>query len=742
MEQLSQNALVEAEVQRLEAELERGRRQLAAMEAQLAKKRARAKLPSRQHTEGEYSKTVAPPPASRDESISEDEDEEEDDPAAAAAVAAASAAAAARAGVPGGVSGTRGIDAASAAAVANPDQLQLRALCQAGLDAPPAHDADEPTPVASRAARGAGPRPPAPAKAALASAAAKEALRLLTEQKLPLSEETEYTKKLLKIVVGYLKVNSTGDLADRVRALSVCLGILPSATMFARPVNTHNLETYNMKDYNAIVLQPMDYTTIFSKLIGNIYKDGFEFKSDMELVFYNCKHYNGEDTDFGRAATMHENEFKRLVKKWASLDAPQKLAKPPPARAAPKPAQKRRRADVGGSGGAAGEEVDEEEVRRAAKRTAERAAEVAAFGHAEAARRQQQLRDAAQRRAERQRRAVPPAATAHPPMKFEQKRQLSVALANLPIERQARIAQILADIVEEQDDEIEIDLDQMDNTTLWRLFDYVFPKSKQMQMGITRDELVVGAPSAAPVAARSANPVAAAAAAASSSSSDDSSSDDSSDDDDDKPAVSKPVAGEPKPSAPAIIPDAMVRKEVIIQNASSWANFAAQGAAAAGGTAATGGNGTAAAGEAAIPDALWSEFARKEAEKEAAREEQERIKQAREREEAKRAAAVAKAKADAEAAEQAQRAAAEAEEARRVAEREAARERARAELMSVDQTVNLDEQRSLMEEMGGGGGAYGSFTMPAFPGMDEPAPVITSTNKPPRVPYGTWHDVE
>jgi hypothetical protein len=34
----------------------------------------------------------------------------------------------------------------------------------------------------------------------------------------------------------------------------------------------------------------------------------------------------------------------------------------------------------------------------------------------------------------------------------------------------------------------------------------------------------------------------------------------------------------------------------------------------------------------------------------------------------------------------------------------------------------LDEQRSLMEEMGGGGGAYGGFAMPAFPGMDAPAP--------------------
>jgi hypothetical protein len=748
MEQLSQNELLEAEVARLEAKLERRRRQLAAMEARLAEKRAREKLPSRQHTEGEYSKAVAPPPAARDESSSEDKDEDKDAPAAATAMAAIPAAATARAGVAGGFSGTRGIDAASAAAAEIPDQHQLRALCQLGLDAPQAHNADEPTPVASRAARETGPRLPAPAKAvkpALAASAAEEALRLLRAENLPLSEETKYTTKLLKIVMGYLKVNSTGDLANRVRALSVCLGTLPSATIFARPVNTHDLETCNMTDYNDIVSQPMDYTTVFSKLIGNSYKDGSGFMSDMQLVFDNCILYNGENTDFGKAAVLQKKVFEDLMKEWVTTnEAPQKSAKPPPAPAAPKPAQKRRRADAGGPGGAAGEEADEEDARRTAKRKAASAvasaAKVAAAGHARVAsaaagsagrsEADLQLHPKKQQQAERQQQAEPPAAAARPPFSYNQKRALTVAMANLPIARQARVVQIAQYTFDSRDDEVDVDLDQIDNTTLWLMFDYVFPNSVQMRMGINHDELVVGAPSAAPAAAPPPKPAAKPAA----SSSDDSSSDDSSsDDEDDKPAVSKPVAGEP--SAP------MKRKEVTIQNASSWAKFAAQGDAAAGGTAAPGGNGTAATGEAAIPDALWSEFARKEADKKAAREEQERIQQAREREEAEREAAVAKAKA-----------AAEAEEARRVAEREAARERARAELMSVDQTVNLDEQRSLMEEMGSGGGAYGGFVMPAFPGMDEPAPTITSTdepapaipskNKPPRVPYGTWHDVE
>jgi hypothetical protein len=246
-------------------------------------------------------------------------------------------------------------------------------------------------------------------------------------------------------------------------------------------------------------------------------------------------------------------------------------------------------------------------------------------------------------------------------------------------------------------------MDQMDNTTLWRLFDYVFSVSRQVAMGITHDELVVVARAAAPVAAPppiAAPPPVTVAMPVSSSSDSDSSDTDSSDDDDDKPAAAVPEA-----TATAIISDVAVRTEVTIQNASSWANFAAQGAADAGG------NGTAAAGDGAIPDALWAEFARKVAEKDARDAAVAKAEAA-----AKAAAEVAEtaAKAAADAAEAAAKAAAEAAEALK----EAARERARAELANVPQTVNLDEQRSVMEEMGVGEGGYGGgFRMPDFPGM-------------------------
>ena len=69
----------------------------------------------------------------------------------------------------------------------------------------------------------------------------------------------------------------------------------------------------------------------------------------------------------------------------------------------------------------------------------------------------------------------------------------------MPVAHQALVVQIISDLAQTQDDEIVIDVDQLDNTTLWRLFDCVFPKSQQIALGIVHDDLV--APAAAPAAA-------------------------------------------------------------------------------------------------------------------------------------------------------------------------------------------------------------------------------------------------
>ena len=336
-----------------------------------------------------------------------------------------------------------------------------------------------------------------------------------------------------------------------VEMLKLCAGILtkckkkPHGWYFAMPVDP---VAQNVPDYLSIVTSPMDYGTVKAKMDNKEYNSVLEFKADMELIFANCALYNKPDTAVGQAGIAASEYF---AYEWGAsglqqkLDHDEKLMRvgedadiaalpeegeippellrapgaPPPKKERDREAEKARRQE-----------------RMAAQRAAEAEREPAVLGRRTNKRvrvqsdteddtdeseeeeeepRPQRKRPAPvpQRQQQPRERAEPPPPSRPPPrpqrptekppsqrapMKFEQKRQLSVALANLPIARQARVVQIIS-VGQTQEDEIEIDLDQMDNTTLWRLFDYVFPKSQQIAMGITHDDLV--APAAAPAAA-------------------------------------------------------------------------------------------------------------------------------------------------------------------------------------------------------------------------------------------------
>jgi len=68
------------------------------------------------------------------------------------------------------------------------------------------------------------------------------------------------------------------------------------AYIFANPVNYIEL---NIPDYPLMVKNPMDFTTISTKLKDHKYERIQEFMEDMELVFYNCRVYNGIENDVG-----------------------------------------------------------------------------------------------------------------------------------------------------------------------------------------------------------------------------------------------------------------------------------------------------------------------------------------------------------------------------------------------------------------------------------------------------------
>lgn len=83
-----------------------------------------------------------------------------------------------------------------------------------------------------------------------------------------------------------------------------------SAWIFQEPVN---VQTLKIPDYYTIVKKPMDFGTIKGKLKEQRYSNINEFMEDMELVFYNCKLYNGEVSGVGQMGKQVHDEYLKLV---------------------------------------------------------------------------------------------------------------------------------------------------------------------------------------------------------------------------------------------------------------------------------------------------------------------------------------------------------------------------------------------------------------------------------------------
>lgn len=92
--------------------------------------------------------------------------------------------------------------------------------------------------------------------------------------------------------------------------MMMTLGRNSSAWIFQEPVNHVQLK---LVDYLDIVKKPMDFQTIKGKLKEQRYENISEFMEDMELVFYNCKLYNGEVSGVGQMGKQVHDEYRRLV---------------------------------------------------------------------------------------------------------------------------------------------------------------------------------------------------------------------------------------------------------------------------------------------------------------------------------------------------------------------------------------------------------------------------------------------
>ena len=57
----------------------------------------------------------------------------------------------------------------------------------------------------------------------------------------------------------------------------------------------------------------MDLTTVKTKLKEHKYEKIQDFMADMELIFYNCRLYNGTESQVGQIGVAVNEEYQRLT---------------------------------------------------------------------------------------------------------------------------------------------------------------------------------------------------------------------------------------------------------------------------------------------------------------------------------------------------------------------------------------------------------------------------------------------
>lgn len=236
---------------------------------------------------------------------------------------------------------------------------------------------------------------------------------------------------------------------------------------FLAPVDTVSL---NIPNYSEIVKEPMDLGTIQTKLANNQYENGDEFERDVRLVFKNCYAFNPEGTDVNMMGHRLESIFD---KKWANRPVPQ-----------PTPAN----SDLDDS---SDEDDDEPEINESMLSSVP----AIQFLENQLIRMKQELDELKkqhldklreQRDAKRKRKRSKKAKSRknssvehsnQPIVTYEMKKQVSEMVPNLTDKKLQSLVKIIKDDVDlSNEEEVELDMDQLEDRTVLKLYNFLFGK--------------------------------------------------------------------------------------------------------------------------------------------------------------------------------------------------------------------------------------------------------------------------
>ncbi|KAI4258977.1 MAG: hypothetical protein LQ352_000973 [Teloschistes flavicans] len=281
-------------------------------------------------------------------------------------------------------------------------------------------------------------------------------------------------------------------------------------TPFAFPVDPVAL---NIPDYHSVIKKPMDLRTVREKLAAGQYENAKEFEADVRLIFANCHKYNGVDHPIRNLAKTLEGIFDHEMgnkRSWIEANSP-----------------------VSGAQSATssdGEDEDDEEEEEEVEEPADDQLTKLQRSIAEMSRQVEMLKakkstpPAASKKGGKggksDRKAIKKGASTAPvkqekkgPTKsskkeqyvtYEQKQDISNRINSLSETKMAKALKIIRDNMPSlqgvQDDELELDIDELSDEVLRKLWEFVKKNSK------TQEE--VRAPpvaSAAPTASKKKN---------------------------------------------------------------------------------------------------------------------------------------------------------------------------------------------------------------------------------------------
>lgn len=238
---------------------------------------------------------------------------------------------------------------------------------------------------------------------------------------------------------------------------------------FLEPVDPVAL---NVPHYHEVVKEPMDLGTIQTNLANNKYENGDEFEHDVRLVFKNCYLFNPEGTDVHAMGKKMELIFD---KKWAAKPIP------PPT---PLHSEGEYLSDD--------DDDDEPEISEAMLSNVpaiqflehslirmKKELDQLKKEHLEKLRQQREARRK-KRRAKKAKRGRSNSASEHnsePVVTYEMKKQVSEIVPTLNDKKlQALIKIIKDDVVISDEEEVELDMDQLEDRTVLKLYNFLFGK--------------------------------------------------------------------------------------------------------------------------------------------------------------------------------------------------------------------------------------------------------------------------